>query len=105
MPKATAVPVLLLTVGEFGPIVFAPPNVMVWSLVKLVAVLPPASTAVIVRFTVPPDGIEPLDAETLSFAAGADGDVEAVRGGVAVCRAVGGGQRVAGAGLVDREAG
>jgi hypothetical protein len=57
-PKLVATPVLLLTVGLFGPIAVAPPKVRLLSPVYPVAVLLNASRAVIVRlFAAPAVGV------------------------------------------------
>src|SRR5213594_3213907 len=53
-PKLTAVPVLLVTVGLFEPIVAAPPNVRLLSPAYPVAVFPNASLAVSVRLSAAP---------------------------------------------------
>src|SRR5947199_6671175 len=54
VPKATAVPVLELTVGWLAPMVFAPLKVSVWSPPYAVTVLPAESFAVIVRLSAAP---------------------------------------------------
>jgi len=55
VPKATAVPAALTTVGAFPSGLFAaPPKVRLWDPVKVVTVPPAASLAVIVRLTPAP---------------------------------------------------